>query len=85
MNKPEILSFTYQEIYLSRILIQSRNHLIEYIKFLSKKYNLPANKIIFHHDLDDNDFKIIDKFKDNFKVNNSYDWTKIKKSAEVLK
>jgi len=77
-NHPEILSFTFQEMYLSRILIQSRKHLIEYIKFLSKKYNLPANKIIFHHDLDDKDYHF--NLMDNFKLNGNYDYLK-----EVLK
>ena len=73
MNKPEILSFTYQEIYLSRILIQSRKHLIEYIKFLSKKYGYPTEKILFHHDfMEDDNFD----FFENFKLKGSYDYLK---------
>ena len=74
MEKTEILSFTYQERYLSRFLIQSRKHLILYIKHLAKKHKIPAEKIIFNHDLDfqENSFKFID----NFKVNGSYDYIK---------
>ena len=75
MNIPEFLSFSYQEILISRKLIQSRKHLIEYIKMLSKKYNYPADKIIFNHDLEDNSEGVF-KFIDNFKLNGSYDYIK---------
>jgi len=71
-QKPEVLSFTYQEIYLARQLIQSRKHLILYLKFLSSKYGYPANKILFNHDFEDKDFKA--EFIDNFKLNGSYDY-----------
>lgn len=73
MNKPEVLSFSYQEIYLSRMLIQNKEHLVLYIKLLAKKYNYRADKIIFNHDLEDTEGY---KFIDNFKVKGSYEWLK---------
>lgn len=69
----EILSFSFQEMYLSRILIRDKNHLIKYIKFLSKRHSIPADKIVFNHDLDDS---FNTNFINNFKVNNSFDWIK---------
>lgn len=74
-NKPEILSFTYQEIYLARQLIQSRKHLILYLKFLSKKYGYPVNKIIFNHDFMDMS-ELQFSFINNFKKKGSYDYLK---------
>ena len=75
MNIPEILSFSYQEILISRKLIQSRKHLIEYIKMLSEKYKYPANKIIFNHDIEDNGENNL-SFIDNFKLKGNYDYLK---------
>ena len=75
-NKAEVLSFSYQEIYLSRTLIQSRNHLKLYINLLAKRFNLPAKKIIFNHDLEDS--KTPNEFIDNFKLNGSYDYLRAK-------
>ena len=74
-NKPEILSFTYQEIYLDRILIKSRDDLIKHIKYLSKKYKYPAKKILFHHDFMDMSEKQC-SFMGNFTKKNSYDYLK---------
>jgi len=71
-QKPEVLSFTYQEAYLSRKLIKSRKELILYLKYLAIKFNYPADKIIFCHDFEDKDFKA--EFIDNFKLNGSYDY-----------
>jgi len=73
MEKPEILSFTFQEMYLSRKLIKSRVDLIKYIKFLSNQNNIPTDKIIFHHDFNDNTEDNL-SFMNNFKINNSYKW-----------
>jgi len=73
-NKPEILSFSYQEIYLTRELIKDRKHLISFIKMLSKKFKYPVDKIIFNHDLEDNKYRA--EFINNFKKNGSYDYLK---------
>ena len=77
-NKPEVLSFTYQDIYLSRKLIKSREHLIKYLKFLSIQYCYPIDKIIFNHDFED-EFRA--EFINNFKLNGSYDYLR----EELLK
>jgi len=79
MNKPETLSFTFQERYLSRAFIQSRQHLILYLKLLSKRHGIRADKILFHHDF--NDDKDNGQFRDNFKFKGSFDYIK----QEVLK
>jgi len=42
-NKPEILSFSFQEIYLSRRLIKSRKHLINYIRQLAERRSIKMN------------------------------------------
>lgn len=73
MNKPEILSFSFEQIYIARQLIQSRKHLILFIKYLSNKYGYPIDKIIFNHDFEDS--RNI-SFIDNFKLNGSYDYLK---------
>jgi len=84
-NKPEVLSFSFQEIYLSRILIQSREHLVLYIKMLSEKYGHPAEDIIFNHDYEDAESPA--EFKNNFSKNGSYDWIKeiFKLNSKVYK
>ena len=74
MNTPEILSFSFQERYLSRKLIQSRKHLIDYIKLLSKIHNIKPSDIIFNHDYED--YEDNGRYKDNFKLNGSYDFLK---------
>jgi len=74
MEKPEILSFSFQERYLSRRLIQSRKHLILYLKLLSQIHKVKAELIVFNHDLEDSEYK--GELIDNFKIKNSYEWIK---------
>lgn len=74
-NKVEMLSFSFQECYLSRKLIKNRAELKEYIKFLAIKNGIEPSKIIFNHDLEDSDYNGTD-FKDNFKFKGSYDYLK---------
>jgi len=58
-KEPEHLLFSFQEIMLSQKYIKNSKELKEYIKFLSKKYGYPEDKIIFNHD----DFISIKGFK----------------------
>jgi len=74
-NRVEMLSFSFQECYLSRKLIKNRAELIEYIKELAIKEGIEPSKIIFNHDLEDSNYNGVE-FKDNFKLKGSYDYLK---------
>ena len=73
-NRAEYLSFTYQEMYLARHKILSREHLVLFIKMLAKRHNIKADKIIFNHDF--NDDKDTKGYINNFSINGSYDYIK---------
>ena len=75
-NRVEMLSFSFQECYLSRKLIKNRAELIEYIKKLAIIHGIAKpSEIIFNHDLEDSDYNGVE-FKDNFKFKGSYDYLK---------
>ena len=73
-NQPEVLNFEYKGRHLSKDLIKSREHLVLYLKNLSKKTGTRADKIVFNHDLNDDKYK--GELRLNFTKNGTYDYLK---------